>query len=178
MFQNAKIESNRKLLCLFLDPKLRIGSSFCENNRTFVGFLTQSINNYELALTYLEQSVVLEKRFNASQVKRLKSDCKITIESKSFGKNAGIYVNILKMKMRKYTGPGIKQNECIDSITIKYNDNVKKRFCGDLEHSEIKSFEDHKGKVKITISIDRQMPFSDPEDYVEFQVVATVFKGQ
>jgi hypothetical protein len=166
------------LFCLFLDPKVRLGSSFCENNRTFIGFLTQTINNYELDLTYSEQSIVLEKRFNALQVKRIKNDCKITIESKSFGRNAGIYVNILKMKMRQYRGPGIKQNECIDSITIKYNDNVKKRFCGDLENNEIKSLEDHKGKVKITISIDKQMPFSDPEDYVEFQIVATVFKGK
>jgi hypothetical protein len=67
--------------------------------------------------------------------------------------------------------------ECIDSIIIKYNDDVKKRYCGELLPDEIKSIEDHKGKVKITVSIDRSVPFSDPEDYVEFKIVATAFKG-
>lgn len=131
-----------------------------------------------MPLTYSEQSVILEKRFNSSQVKRLKSDCKITIETKGIGKNPGLYVNILKMKMRQQTGVGINQGACIDSIQVKIDDKVKKRFCGELDRGEIKSLEDHSGKVKITISIDKYTPFTDPDDFLEFQIVVTVFKGE
>lgn len=78
----------------------------------------------------------------------------------------------MKMRQVKLTGA------CIDSITIKHNDDQKKRFCGELPNGEIKSIEDHKGKVKITVSIDKSYPFNDIEDYVEFQIVATAFRGK
>lgn len=132
------------------------------------------MNKYEINFNREVNSIVLEKYFTALQVKRLKSDCTFKIDTKLFGKNSGIYVNILKMKMRQVKLTGA----CIDSITIKYNDDVKKRFCGELPSGEIKSIEDHKGKVKITVSIDKSQPFSDIDDYVEFQIVATAFKGE
>lgn len=161
------------------DPiKQRLGISFCENDRTLLTFITQSVNKYEIPLTYSEQSVILEKRFNASQVKKLKGDCKISIEARGIGRNPGLYVNILKMKMRQETGVGIHQGNCIDSIQVKIDDKVKKRFCGELDRGEIKSLEDHSGKVKITISTDKYATFADPNDYLEFQIVVTVFRGQ
>jgi len=130
------------------------------------------MNKYEINFNREANSIVLERRFSPLQVKRLKSDCTFKIDTKFFGKNAGIYVNIVKMRLRqtKLTG------NCIDSITIKHNDDAKKRFCGDLPPGEIKSVEDFKGKVKITVSIDKSVPFSDPDDYVEFQIVATAYK--
>lgn len=131
------------------------------------------MNKYDVGFSREVNSVVLEKRFTALQVKRLKSDCTFKIDTKLFGKNSGIYVNILKMRMRQVKLTG----NCIDSITVKYNDDTKKRFCGDLPPGEIKSIEDHKGKVKITISIDRSLAFADNDDFVEFQIVATAFRG-
>lgn len=132
------------------------------------------MNRYEINFNRELNSIVLERRFSPLQVKRLKSDCTFRIDTKHFGKNAGIYVNILKMRLRQTKITGV----CIDSITIKYNDDVKKRFCGALPVGEIKSIEDFKGKLKITVSIDRNVAFSDPDDYVEFQIVATAFKGK
>lgn len=132
------------------------------------------MNKYEINFNREVNSIVLERRFSALQVKRLKSDCTFRIDTKLFAKNSGIYVNILKMKMRQVKLTGA----CIDSITIKYNDDVKKRFCGELPSGEIKSIEDHKGKVKITVSIDKNYPFNDIDDYVEFQIVATAFRGE
>lgn len=137
-------------------------------------FLTQTMNKYEINFNREVNSIVLERRFSALQVKRLKSDCTFKIDTKLFGKNSGIYVNILKMKLRQVKLTG----DCIDSITIKYNDDVKKRYCGELPRGEIKSIEDFKGKVKITVSIDRSVAFDDIDDYVEFQIVATGFKGK
>lgn len=131
------------------------------------------MNKYEIGFSREESSVVLERRFSAQQVKRLKTDCTFKIDTKVFGKDSGIYVNIVKMRMRQVKITGV----CVDSITIKYNDDSKKRFCGELEPGEIKSIEDHKGKVKITISLDRNLAFSDSDDYVEFQIVVTAFKG-
>jgi hypothetical protein len=133
----------------------------------------QSTNRYEIPLSETAQAIVIEKRFNASQIKRLKSDCKFQIDTKLFNRNAGIYVNILKLKMR-HTPTGA----CIDSLIIKFNEKIKKQYCRPLDAGEIKSIEDSSGKVKITVSIDRSVPFNDPDDYVEFQVVATAFKGE
>lgn len=133
----------------------------------------QSTNKYEVSLNEGVQAIVIEKRFNASQIKRLKSDCKFVIETKHFARNSGLYVNILKLKMRR-TPTG----SCIDSLIIKYNDRIKKHFCKELEPGDIESIEDSLGKIKITVSIDRSVPFNDPEDYIEFQVVATAFKGE
>lgn len=130
------------------------------------------MNKYEIHFNADENSIVLEKSFNASQVKRLKSDCTFKIDSNLFGKNSGIYVNILKMRLRQVKTTGV----CIDSLTIKYNEKVKKRFCGDIPPGEIKSVEDLYGKVKITLSIDRGRPLQDDE-LLEFQIVATAFKG-
>lgn len=132
------------------------------------------MNKYEINFNREVNSIVLERQFSALQVKRLKSDCTFKIDTKLFGKNSGIYVNILKMKLRQVKLTGV----CIDSITIKYNDDVKKRYCGELPKGEIKSIEDFKGKVKITVSIDRSFAFDDIDDYVEFQIVATGFKGE
>lgn len=130
------------------------------------------MNQYEILFNREVNSIVLEKRYNSTTVKRLKSDCKFKIDTKMFSKNSGIYVNILKMRLRQ-----VKLNgNCIDSITVKHNDEVKKRFCGELLPGEIKSIEDLKGKVKITINIDRSRPLYDDE-YLEFQIVATAFKG-
>lgn len=132
------------------------------------------MNKYEINFNREVNSIVLERRFSALQVKRLKSDCTFKIDTKLFGKNSGVYVNILKMKLRQVKLTGV----CIDSIVIKYNDDVKKRYCGELPKGEIKSIEDFKGKVKITVSIDRSVAFDDIDDYVEFQIVATGFKGK
>lgn len=131
------------------------------------------MNKYEIAFNREKNLIVLEKRFNATTVKRLKSDCTFKIDTKNFSKNSGIYVNILKMKLRKVKLTGV----CIDSIVIKYNDDVKKRFCGDLPPGEIRSIEDTKGKVKIIVNIDTKVPMDDDE-ILEFQVVATAFKGK
>lgn len=132
------------------------------------------MNKYEINFNRDANAIVLEKRFSAQQVKRLKSDCTFKIDTNHFGKNSGIYVNILKMRLRQVKLTGV----CIDSLTIKYNDDVKKRFCGDLPPGEIKSIEDFKGKVKITLSVDKGVVFNDPDDYIEFQIVATAFKGK
>lgn len=158
---------------LFLDQQEQLDVNLCGNQRTLYTFLTQTMNKYEVNFNRDMNSIVLERRFSALQVKRLKSECTFKIDTKRFGKNSGIYINILKMKLRQTRPTGV----CIDSITIKYNDNVKKRFCGELPPGEIKSIEDHQGKVKITVSIDRQHPFNDIDDYVEFQIVATAFRG-
>lgn len=158
---------------LFLEKQEHLDGNLCGNQRTFYTFLTQTMNKYEINFNREVNSIVLERRFSPMNVKRLRSDCTFRIDTKHFGKNAGIYVNILKMRLRQTKLTGV----CIDSITIKYNDDVKKRYCGDLPAGEIKSIEDFKGKVKITVSIDRNVAFSDPEDYVEFQIVATAFKG-
>lgn len=133
----------------------------------------QTTNKYDVSLSDTAQAIVIEKRFNVSQIKRLKSDCKFVIDTKYFSRNSGIYVNILKLKMRHHpTGA------CIDSLTVKFNEKIKRQYCRPLEPGEIKSIEDASGKVKITVSIDRNTPFNDPEDYVEFQIVATAFKGK
>jgi hypothetical protein len=131
------------------------------------------MNRYKVEFKRDVSAIVIEKRFNATQVKRLKSDCKFEIDTKYFAKNAGIYVNILKMRLRQEKLKG----ECIDYIIVKYNDDTKKRFCGTLPVGEIKSIEDYKGKVKITVSIDKSKVMDD-DDYVEFQIVATAFKGK
>lgn len=145
----------------------------CGNSRTWLTILTQSTNKYDVSLTEAAQAIVIEKRFNATQIKRLKSDCKFTIDTKYFAKNSGVYVNILKLKMR-HTPTGL----CIDSLIVKYNEKIKKQYCKPLDVGEIRSIEDTSGKVKITVSIDRNVPFKDPDDYVEFQIVATAFKGK
>ena len=133
----------------------------------------QTTNKYDVSLSDTAQAIVIEKRFNVSQIKRLKSDCKFVIDTKFFSRNSGIYVNILKLKMRHHpTGA------CIDSLTVKFNEKIKRQYCRPLEPGEIKSIEDASGKVKITVSIDRNTPFNDPEDFVEFQIVATAFKGK
>jgi hypothetical protein len=133
----------------------------------------QSTNKYEVSLNEGAQAIVIEKRFNASQIKRLKSDCKFVIDTKHFARNSGLYVNVLKLKMRHHpTGA------CIDSLIIKYNEKIKKQYCRPMDGGEIRSIEDTSGKVKITVSIDRNVPFDDPEDFVEFQIVATAFKGE
>lgn len=162
-----------QLFILFLVRQEHLDGNLCGNQRTLYSFLTQTMNKYELNFNREVNSIILEKRFNVQEVKRLKSDCIFKIETKDFGKSSGIYINILKMRLRQKRLTGV----CIDSITIKYNDDVKKRYCGELPNGEIKSIEDHKGKVKITISIDKSTPFDDPEDFVEFQIVATGFKG-
>lgn len=146
----------------------------CSNKRTLIGFFTQSINKYEIDFDREHNSVVIERKFNASAVKRMKTECSFKIYTSNFNKHAGIYINIVKLKLRKiaYTG------ECIDSITVKYNGDIKKRFCGELSPGEIRSIEDTKGKVKITIAVDHRMPFNDPDDFIEFQIVATAFKGK
>lgn len=167
-FTNKRTSSH-----LFLDRQEHLDGNLCGNQRTLYTFLTQTMNKYEINFNRETNAIILERRFSPLQVKRLKSDCTFKIDTKFFGKNAGIYVNIVKMRLRqtKLTG------NCIDSITIKHNDDAKKRFCGDLQPGEIKSIEDFKGKVKITVSIDRSVPFTDPEDYVEFQIVVTAYKG-
>lgn len=130
------------------------------------------MNKYEIPFNREVNSIVLEKRFNATTAKRLKSDCTFKIDTKLFGKNSGIYVNILKMRLRQVKLTGA----CIDSIVVKYNDDVKRRFCGDQPLGVIKSIEDTKGKVKITVSIDTGKPLRDDE-ILEFQIVATAFRG-
>ncbi|CRL05823.1 CLUMA_CG018850, isoform A [Clunio marinus] len=149
----------------------QLDGNLCGNKRTLLTFLTQTMNKYEIHFNNEVNSVVLEKRFNATAVKRLQSDCTFKIDTRLFSKDSGIYVNILKMRLRQVKLTGV----CIDSITIKYNDDVKKRYCGELPPGEIKSIEDIKGKVKITVSIDRGRPLNDDE-VIEFQIAATAYK--
>lgn len=117
-------------------------------------------------------SVVFQVRFNGTEAKKLKTDCIITIMSKKFHRNSGIYINILKMKLRQYKS----SEKCIDTLQIKYNGNIKQAVCGTLQAGKIKSYEDMAGTVKLTLAIDTQVPFDRPDDFIELQVVATAFK--
>lgn len=126
-------------------------------------------NKYTINLESPVTSVIIQNSFNSSTYKRFKRDCAFKIVSE----NSGIYVNIRKMKLRQNAITG----ECYDSLLIKYSDDVKHRFCGDLKDQQIKSIEDLKGSVKITLSIDNLRAFTDTKDVLEFSVVATAFTG-
>jgi len=95
------------------------------------------------------------------------------LSTKDYHYSGGIYVNILKMKLRQWP----ITNECIDYITIKDSSDKKRRFCGTLQKGEVKSVDSVKEKVKITVTIDHGMPFTRDDDYIEFQIVATAYKG-
>lgn len=153
------IESNPAQLCTHLKSIYNFFSS--KNN-----------NNYEVDLTGVHSSIVLQMRWNATQAKKLKTDCKIKITTKNFHRNSGIYINILKMKLRQYRS----SEKCIDSLQIKYNGNIKQTVCGTLQAGKIKSFEDLAGTVKLTLKIDTGIPFDRNDDFIELQVVATAFK--
>ena len=98
----------------------------------------------------------------------MKEDCVIKLDTKEFNRNAGIYLNIRQIKLRR------KPNgDCIDSITVKYN-NIKEHHCG--AKNDMISLDDVKGKIKITISIDDTLPMDNPDDTIEFSIVATAYK--
>lgn len=111
-------------------------------------------------------------RWNATAAKKLKTDCKLTITTKKFNRNAGIYLNIVRMKLRKYKA----SEKCIDTLRIKYNGNIKQAVCGTLQIGKIKSYEDLSGTVKLTLDIDTSYAFDRADDFIELQIVATAFK--
>jgi hypothetical protein len=161
---------------LFLDKQEWIEANpaqLCLQPRTFLSIISQSANKYDIDLSGKHSSVLINLRFNASQVKKMKSDCKFTINTKRFHKRGGIYLNILKMKLRQHR----LTEKCIDSLQIKYNQNIKQSVCGTLNAGKIKSYEDLTGKVKITLNVDHSTPFDGKDDFIEFQLVATAFKG-
>jgi hypothetical protein len=135
-------------------------------------FSSKNNNKYEVNLNGHSSAILLQMRWNATAAKKLKDDCKITITTKNFQKNSGIYINILKMKLRQYKS----SEKCIDTLEIKYNGNIKQVFCGTLSAGKIKSYEDLTGKVKLTLSIDTSIPFDRNDDFLELQIVATAFK--
>lgn len=142
--------------------------TLCEGKRTLLGYLSQTVNKYEYQFTNYESAIILEKSFNSSTYKRVKEDCIIKLDTKEFNRNAGIYLNIRKIKLRQ------KPNgDCIDSITIKYN-NMKEHHCS--ARNEMISLDDVKGKIKITISIDNTLPMENPDESIEFSIVATAYK--
>jgi hypothetical protein len=165
------------LTFLFLDSVDWIESNpaqLCSHQKSIIYSLFSSKNNnkYEIDLNRAYSSVLLQMRWNATQAKKLRNECKITINVKNFHKHGGIYVNILKMKLRQYRS----SEKCIDTLQIKYNGNIKQAVCGTLQAGKIKSYEDLNGKVKLTLNIDTQVPFDKPEDFIEIHVVATAFK--
>jgi hypothetical protein len=118
----------------------------------------------------MNSAVILNLRFNATQARKVKNECKFTISTEKFDSKSGIYVNIMKMNLRKH-----KYSErCIDSLQIKYNNNIKQSICGSISNGKITSYEDLSGKVKISLTIDSIAPFTD--DFIEFQLIATAFK--
>ncbi|CAO1427490.1 unnamed protein product [Diamesa serratosioi] len=142
--------------------------TLCEGKRTILGFISQTVNKYEYQFTNYESAIILEKSFNSSTYKRVKEVCIIKLDTKEFNRNAGIYLNIRKMKLRQ------KPNgDCIDSITIKYND-MKEHHCS--AKNGMISLDDVKGKIKITISIDNTLPMENPDETIEFSIVATAYK--
>jgi hypothetical protein len=148
-------------------------SNLCANPQTFLTFFTRTTNKYDINLNRIHSSINLHMRLNATQAKKMKHECKFTISTKHFNKNAGIYINILKLKMRQHK---YGSDRCIDSIQIKYNTNIRQIVCGNLSAGKIKSYEDASGKVKITLNVDTQVPFDSPDDFIEFQIVVTAFK--
>lgn len=161
---------------LFLDNTEWIESNpaqLCTHVKSIGSFFTSKNNNkYEVNLSQSYSSVIFQMRWNATEAKKLKTECKITINSKVFHRQSGLYINILKMKLRQYKS----SEKCIDSLQIKYNGNIKQAVCGTLQLGKIKSYEDMSGTVKLTLDIDTGVPFERPDDFIELQVVATAFK--
>jgi hypothetical protein len=151
-----------------------LSSDFCERTNLIqqINFLSRSIK-HSVGFSEEATSVFFEKRLNSSSYKRFKRDCVINIKADEFDRNAGIFVNIVKMKLRK------KDGMCQDSITVKLNGGQEKFMkCGELEPGKIESFVDMSGEVKITVSIDNQLVWDDSDDYLEFAIVATAFIGE
>lgn len=159
-------------ILIFLDP---LPSDFCERTNLIqqINFLSRSIR-HSVGFNETATTVKFEKQLNSSTYKRFKRDCVINIKADDFDKNAGIYVNIVKMKLRKDLNSG----SCLDHITIKFNNGQEKAVrCGDLKQGQISSIIDMSGEVKITISIDNQLVWNDNDDYLEFAIVATAYTG-
>lgn len=157
------------VLLTFLEPSSSqkyhtIDSDVCEKFS-----LLNLYNKYTFNLVNPVTSVIIEKSFNSSSYKRFKRDCAFKIVSE----NSGIFINIRKMRLRQNPITG----ECYDSLLIKYSEDVKHRFCGDLKDQQIKTIEDLRGSVKITLSIDNLRAFTDSKDFLEFSIVATAFTG-
>jgi hypothetical protein len=94
------------------------------------------------------------------------------VSTEKFDSQSGIYLNIMRMNLRKH-----KYSErCIDSLQIKYNNNIKQSICGSISNGKVTSYEDLSGKVKITLNIDSRTPFQKDDDVIEFQIIATAFK--
>lgn len=145
---------------------------FCTHKRELQTLLSFKINKYEIDLDRSHPAVILNVRFNATQARKVKSECKFTITTERFDSNSGIYVNIMKMNLRKHKF----SERCIDTIQIKYNNNIKQSICGSISNGKITSYEDLTGKVKITLNIDNRSPFTRDDDFIEFQIIATAFK--
>lgn len=153
----------------WLEPNV---SMFCTHKRNLQTFFSFKINKYEIDLNRAHSAVLLSLKFNATQAKKIVNECKFTISSERFDAQSGIYVNIMKMNLRKQ-----KYSErCIDSLQIKYNNNIKQSICGTISNGKITSYEDLTGRVKITLHIDNRTPFQRDEDHIEFQIIATAFK--
>lgn len=149
-------------------------AQLCSHQKSIIYslFSSKNSNKYEIDLNRASSAVLINLHFNATAAKKLKNECKITISTKNFHKHGGIYINILKMKLRQYRS----SEKCIDTLQIKYNGNIKQAVCGTLQAGKIKSYEDLNGKVKLSLNIDTGVPFDRPEDFIELQVVATAFK--
>lgn len=147
-------------------------TAFCTQQRKLVSLLSTKINKYEVDLNRSYSSVLLTLKFNATHVRKIKNECKFTISADKFDANAGIYLNILKMRLRqqKYS------EKCVDSLQIKYNGNIKEQVCGNISNGKIKSYEDLTGKMKVTLNIDSGLALQRDDDFLEIQLVATAFK--
>jgi hypothetical protein len=145
---------------------------FCTQQRKLISLFSTKINKYEIELNKAHSAVLLSLKFNATQVRKIKNECKFVISTEHFDKNGGIYLNILKMKLRQQKF----SEKCIDSLQIKYNGNIKQQICGTISNNKLTSYEDLTGKLKISINIDSSVPFLKEDDFIEFQFVATAFK--
>ncbi|KAG5670361.1 hypothetical protein PVAND_000632 [Polypedilum vanderplanki] len=164
---NGSCQQYYKVEWLELNP-----ANFCTQQRKLISLFSTKINKYEIDLNRAYSAIVLSLKFNATQVRKIKNECKFVINTEQFDKNGGIYLNILKMKLRqqKYS------EKCIDSIQIKYNGNIKQQICGTISNNKLTSYEDLTGKLKISLNIDSSVPFLKDDDFIEFQFVATAFK--
>lgn len=147
-------------------------ANFCTQQRKLVSLFSTKINKYEIDLNRQHSAIMLSLRFNATQAKKVKNECKFVINTEHFDSNGGIYLNILKMKLRQQKF----SERCIDSLQIKYNGNIKQQICGSIANNKLTSYEDLSGKVKITLSIDSGVPFLRDDDFIEIQFVATAFR--
>lgn len=114
-----------------------------------------------------------EKRLN-STTKGLHSDCTIKIKTDK-NINSGIYVNILKMKLRKDLSSPEGSKRCRDYIRLTVNKIELPQICGELMPGQILSFNDTSGDIKIKISVATSVAFTESSEYLEWSIIATPY---